>query len=200
MSRRLAALLAGALTVAGCTIGEQDGADRIDPAELQELAGPATDSPGATVEPNRATLYFVHGDMLRRAVVDTGAARGALLQLLRRLEQPPPAALADEGVRTALPPGLIAGVDRRIDGITVDLSSVLNDVDPEIQQPMFGQLVLTLTDLPPPLPVIERVRFTLDGVPQSVPLRDNTLSEPGAFVTREDYELLLRDDDERPPA
>ena len=58
---------------------------------------------------------------------------------------------------------------------------------------MIGQIVLSLTDWPG----IDRVDFTLDGEPMQVFLEDNTLSQPGAAVGRDDYAVLLAGDPAR---
>ena len=105
------------------------------------------------------------------------------------LEDGPPADLAAAGVRTALAPDLISGVALwGTDGATVTLDAErFAGIDDADQQLMVGQIVLSLADQPN----IERVDFTLDGEPLQVFLRDNTLSEPGAAVGRDDYAVLL---------
>ena len=92
-------------------------------------------------------------------------------------------------MRTALAPGLISGVALwGTDGATVTLDAErFAGIDDADQQLMVGQIVLSLADQPD----IERVDFTLDGEPLQVFLRDNTLSEPGAAVGRDDYAVLL---------
>ncbi len=94
-------------------------------------------------------------------------------------------------MRTALAPGLISGVARwGTDGARVTFDAGLFDsVDDADQLLMVGQIVLTLTDQAG----IDEVNFTLDGEPIRVFRGDNTLSEPGEAVGRDDYELLLAD-------
>jgi hypothetical protein len=144
-----------------------------------------------------ATMYFIEGDSVVPVAVEVPAL--GVRAYLAALEAGPPAGALDDGVRTALTPGLITAVDLGVDSITVDLDGErFATVDTQDQQFLIAQIVLSLTDLPDysdgdaeDLPTITRVRFTLDGVPLQVFGRDNTLTEPGQYVTRDDYGHLL---------
>ncbi len=135
-------------------------------------------------------LYFIEGSQLRAVDVEAPADTSVRGQL-SLLEEGPPSEFAEAGVRTALVPGLITGVARwGSDGARVTLDSdVFGGVDDADQRLMVGQIVLTLADQPD----IDQVDFTLGGEPMQVFDRENTLSEPGEAVGRDDYEMLLVD-------
>jgi hypothetical protein len=194
---------------AACRIGGSDHVEEVDADLLSGLDEPTPETsappgsdpvtstlPGSTttVATDTVKLFFIEGSQL--VAVDVETPRGTSLRgRLRLLEEGPPAERAQAGVRTALTPGLISGFARRgTDGATVTLDSeAFAGVDNADQQLMIGQIVLTLTGWPR----IERVDFTLDGEPMQVFLEDNTLSQPGAAVGRDDYAVLLAGDPSR---
>jgi spore germination protein GerM len=204
MRRRLAiTCLVPIVLTAACRIG---GSERVEEVDADLLSGldepsPATSTPSesdpttsaipgptTTVATETVTLYFIEGSQLVAVRVETPegtSTRGRL----RLLEEGPPAERAEAGVRTALTPGLISGfASWGSDGATVTLDSEqFAGVENADQQLMIGQIVLSLTGWPG----IERVDFTLDGEPMQVFLEDNTLSQPGAAVGRDDYAVLL---------
>lgn len=210
MKRRVAiACLVPIVLTTACRIG---GSDRVEEVDADLLSGldeptpetstpsgsdPATSAmpgPTTTVATETVTLYFIEGSQLVAVDVETPEGTSTRGQL-RLLEDGPPAERAEAGVRTALTPGLVSGFAHRgSDGATVTLDSErFAGVDNSDQQLMIGQIVLSLTDWPG----IDRVDFTLDGEPMQVFLEDNTLSQPGAAVGRDDYAVLLAGDPSR---
>lgn len=196
-----AAGLLAALALVGCGIGDQHGVERIGPDALGGLDLTVPAAPTSTIAAGlvAATMYYIEGDTLVPVTVDVPVL--SVRAYLAALEAGPPQAALDRGVRSAIPPGLVSSVHVSLDTITVDLDGeLLGTVDAEDQQNLLAQIVLSLTDLPDhpgtddDLPTIRQVRFTLDGMPLQVLRRDNTLTEPGAPVTRQDYEQLLAPD------
>jgi Sporulation and spore germination len=207
MNRQLALLcIAVVALTAACRIGGSDQVEEVDADLLGGLNEPTaeTSTPDGSDPPSTSTpagttttvptetirLYFIEGSQLR--AVDVEIPVGTSLRgQLSVLEEGPPADYADAGVRTALVPGLISGVARSgVDGARVTLdSNLFAGIDGADQRLMIGQIVLSLTDRSD----FDRVSFTLDGEPLEVFLRDNTLSQPGEAVGRDDYAVLLTD-------
>jgi spore germination protein GerM len=163
-------------------------------SDLTTTTQPATTT---TTETEPMQAYFIQGSGL--VEVSVPVPEGARLRRrLHVLEEDLPDAYAEQGVRTALPSGLITGLELwQDDGITIHLDGeVFAAVDTEDHQLMIGQIVLTLTDQPG----IDQVDFTLDGEPLAVYLRDNQLGEPGEAASEDDYEMLLEDETERTAA
>jgi hypothetical protein len=203
--RRLGTVAGVVLTVAaaGCGIGGSDRVEEVDAGLLGGLNEPtstttappssepstssSTPGPTTTVEMERIRLYFIQGSQL--VYYDAEVPDDAELRRRIDLLEEVPAALAEAGVRTALPPDLVTGVARwGSDGVTVHLDSdQFAEIEDSDQRLMVGQLVLTLTDQPR----IDRVDFTRDRAPLPVFLRDNTLGRPGQPVRRGDYDVLL---------
>lgn len=157
-------------------------------SDLTTTTQPATTT---TVDTEPMPAYFIQGSGLVELSVPVPEG-ASLRQRLRILEDGPPDEYAEQGVRTALPAGLITGLRKwQQSGITVHLDGdVFAGIDTEDHQLMIGQVVLTLTEQPG----IDLVDFTLEGEPLAVYLRDNQLGEPGEAVTEDDYELLLEDE------
>ena len=158
----------------------------VDSSNVTTTMAPPT-SPTTPTE--TVMLFFVEGSRLVGVDVEVPAP-AELRRQLDALGAGPPPDDFEAGVRTAVPAGLVRGVERWPNGITVDLNSEpFNGVESENQRTMLAQIVLTLTAQPD----IDQVLFTMDGEPLGVYRRDNVLSEPGEPVTREDYEELLTD-------
>lgn len=168
------------------------------PESSPENSAGSVPRPGSTRPTNAATtttteaavaasLYFVDG--ARLAPVDVMVPEGASLRrLLRALEEDLPPEARAAGIRSVIPPGAVAGLQRRSAEVTVDLDAeAFAGVAVADQALMVGQIVLTLTDRSG----ISSVRFTLDGQPLRVFRRGNVLGDPGQAVTRHDYESLL---------
>lgn len=212
MRRAVAALVSISLAaLASCGISEQDSVERINPAQLEGLGtSPVSEPPPSTMAPESTTtiaspppptrpstttlpsvvvpLYFVDGDQIIRITrgVNGDASLKAIVEMLAAPPEQP-------ATRSAVSAGLVASLYRRGEGETVDLDGeLLNGIDPRDQPLMFAQIVLTLTDgdLPQRYGEFSQVRFTVDGAPLSV-MHGDTLSEPGAWVTRNDYDNLL---------
>jgi hypothetical protein len=149
--------------------------------------------PATTVSSEPLSLYFIDGSRLVRIPVDVPEST-SLRGQLRQLEEGPPADLAEQGVRTAVPPDLVRGLEISNDYVTVNLDEALfSGIEDLDQRLIIGQIVLTLTyDLG-----FENVRFTLDGEPLRVFREDGTLGEPGETVGWNDYAGLTDDAAER---
>ena len=193
--------------LAGCGIGAQDSADRINPAQLGALGttpdsepSPSTMAPAptttlpqpiattsTTLPDVRVRLYYVDGDRIEE-VTRTLPGGTSVRAILGLLTQPP----EGPNLRTTITPDLVGPLYRRGSLETVDLDSeVFNAVDPLEQPLLFAQLVLTLTALPEQYSEVDSVQFTLDGAPLRAMRGDNTLAELGAAVTAGDYHSLL---------
>lgn len=146
--------------------------------------------PTSSTDPTREVmLYFVDGSQLVAVDVDVPAS-DALRRQLDALGLGPPAEDFEHGLRTAVPAGLIIGLEIRGDRVTVNFDGeIVNRVEAPDQLHMVAQIVLTLTgDMG-----YDEVRFTTDGEPMRVFRDDNSLSEPGQMLTRDDYAALLVD-------
>jgi len=167
----------------------EPSASTIDPVGGDQSTS-STPGSTSTVATETISLYFIEGSQLRSVEVDV-PVDASLRGRIGLLEDGPTDEAAEAGLRTALQPGLISGVALwGTDGATVKMDSAMfARIDDADQRLMIGQIVLTLDDQPD----IDQVRFTVDGEPQAVFLRDNTLSEPGEAVGRSAYEVLLAD-------
>ncbi|CAN5506588.1 hypothetical protein BH24ACT5_BH24ACT5_26060 [soil metagenome] len=168
---------ATATVVASCGIGDTSSVEEIDRADLAQLdpepettvsaadtaPGSSPDNftgsaprPGSTRPTNPAftttevtvtvSLYFVDG--ARLAPVGVVVPEGASLRrLLRALEEDLPPEARAAGIRSVIPPGAVAGLQRRGAEVTVDLDAeTFAGVPVADQALMVGQIVLTLTD------------------------------------------------------
>lgn len=208
--------------LAGCSVGEQDGVTRIDQADLGGLdqtvpeltaaaestptvpsASPTSvrpvSTPPATTAPQQtvsSTMYFISGEGLVAVAMELPpSAAQSVRSYLDALASGPPASAVEAGIRSAIPVDLVRSIQIRSDGITIDLDGDLfSAVDTQDQQLLIGQIVLSITDLPDAggLGPFNRVRFTLDDAPLPVLRRDNSRTEPGEYVTADDYTQLLR--------
>jgi spore germination protein GerM len=190
MPKRALLVLAVLTTVAtGCGIPTQNGARRIDaadvPFELLEPSNVGSELPATTSIAPSATqvVYLVSGDRLVAAPRPAGATdAAALLQLLL---DGPSAQETDDGTRTALvPPENVLSVETQGNLATVDLAPTFADTPAAEQRLALAQLAFTLTELPG----IVEVAFTLAGQPTSVPRGDGTTAD--GPVRRTDYIAL----------
>jgi hypothetical protein len=204
VKRRLVVIcLAATSLTAACSIGGGDQVEEVDADLLGGLNEPTAETstpdgtdpttsttPGSTtsVATELVRVYFIEGSQLVSVDIEVPQST-SLRGKLRLLEEGPPDEYSEDGVRTALAPNLISGVALGgTDGARVTFDSELfAGVDDADQRLMVGQIVLTLTDQPG----IDQVDFSLDGEPLAVFDRNNTLSEPGEAVGRDDYEVLL---------
>lgn len=162
--------------------------NQVDSVVRPGSIGPTLPAATTTTEVTVAVaLYFVDGATLAPVEV-TVPENASLRRLLQALEDDlPPEAIA-AGIRSAIPAGAVARLQRRGDEVTVDLDAeAFARVAVADQALMVGQIVLTLTDRTD----ISSVRFTLGGQPLRVFRRGNVLGDPGQAVTRGDYESLL---------
>ncbi len=115
--------------------------------------------------------------------------------VINQLVEPPPE-LAGFNLRTAVRPGLIAGVDVERGIATVELSQdVLDRMTSAAQRRAIAQIVLTLTSfVTSNQGAIGGVRFIVDDEPISVFLpAQNGNSEPGEIVAFDDFVVLVVD-------
>lgn len=133
----------------------------------QATTGPATTSPGP-------------------AAVGDEEATALTTVLLRRLAGGPAPAQRDQGLSTALGPGVPVVLVDVVDG-TARVTLRQPDRDPPADRlPLaIGQVVLTVTSAPG----VARVQLLRDGEPTAVPLPDGARSD--APVTAADYAVLL---------
>lgn len=162
------------------TAGDTGSTDRVRETPRPTSAAAATDD---------VELYFIDGSRLVPIEI-TLVSPVSPRQRLEALASGPDADDAEAGIRTAVPPDLVKGL--RISGgeVTVDLDvAVLNTVESPDQLQMVAQIVLTLTG---PMG-FDAVRFTVGEQPAIVFRGDNSLSEAGESMARDDYDELLAD-------
>jgi spore germination protein GerM len=172
--RGTVALLAAAL-VTGCGVRAQGTAEAV-----------ATGAPSVTQSGNgdqsagpRLTVFLVRDAALtpveRRIDVATPATA------LDQVVEGPTRAEAGDGIRTALAPEIVGVEDVLPNGTTtVSVTRGFTGITGGNQLLAVAQVVWTLTDLP----TVERVRFTVEGLPVEVPT-DAGLS--GGPVSRDDF-------------
>lgn len=198
-----AAALMPLLVVPGCGLPTDDSYRPIEAADLPfGLADTTTTSTTTTTLPPATTttvlpttttapttepvnVYFVTGNFLR-PVVRQSSQPVTPLQALSLLQSEPPSS----GLRTSIPAGALVAVTVARGKATVDLAPVALEV-PQGQEQwfQFGQIVLSLTDLPG----VGQVEFRVpgaDGVPVVIQVPKGT-GELAPLVTREDYVNLL---------
>ncbi len=216
LARRALVALAGlfmATVAAACGIDAQESAQPINPnalGGLDQTVPPATDLPGQPTAPSTTTanvpasttpdslvstgtktttMYFIQGPGLVGVPVDVPVGLG-LSGVLARLATPP-ADEAEAGIRSAIPEGLILDVTMRDDRATIDFDPTLfQGVSNQDRPLLIGQVVLTVSDW-----CCKNVRFTLAGEALQVLRRNNSLTNPGEYVTAQDYEQLVVPED-----
>lgn len=148
----------------------------------------STSSSSSTVATVPIELYFVDGTRLDAVVVPLIGAPSATRVMAALDEGPPPGGIG-VGLRSFVPRGLVT-IARESDAgfATVDLAvGPYEDIDARDFRLAIAQIVLTLTRRPG----IGQVQFTLDDEPLAVPGKEGAQTEPGALVSRVDYESLL---------
>lgn len=162
------------------------------PYGLLEPAGSApsvsTDTLPATDESPAVSVFLVDNDGYLVEVRRPVAAEPGVEQAVESLLAPVTDAERDAGLATAV--ASTTGLRRviRPDGslVTIDLSSGVDDVSPDIVQVALAQLVYTVTAVPG----VDRVLFQVDGQAREVPTgQGQSTAEP---LSRLDYRQLLR--------
>ena len=164
------------------------------PYGLLEPAGSAPSSstdtlPAAATEQSpTVSVFLVDNDGYLVEVRRPVAAEPAVEQAVESLLAPVTEAERDAGLATAV--ASTTGLRRVIgpDGglVTIDLSSGVDDVAPDIVQVALAQLVYTVTAVPG----VDRVLFQVDGQAREVPTgQGQSTAEP---LSRLDYRQLLR--------
>jgi hypothetical protein len=207
---RLAALGAASVAAIGlgaCGVSPQSSPRNIGPVQfgLNETSTttttttttvPITAPPSTTTPPpstaklDLVRVYFIRAGRL--VGVNRGLPHGTPLVAVAGLLQAPPT-LAEQklGLRTALKPGTVKSVTVKGGTATIDVNPIFYEQlpTPVEQELQAAQLVMTLTDRGPG---IGRVRFTVAGLPRSVPLADGSNPAAADFsVSRDDYRSIL---------
>lgn len=208
----VAALVVAAPLLAGCGISDQPAAVHIDFDEfavissVPEITTPGPHETAATTVPDDVEppelaefpLYFATGTGLTAVSVEL-PADPSLLEVADALVAGPPAD-ATGGQRSLVQAGLVRSLTLRDNRLTIDLAgSVFERVDSLEQRQLIGQLVLTFAGHPG-IDGITQWLFTIDQRPLRVIRRDGTLSQPGVPVGRDDYDVLVDADGQRPSA
>ncbi|MEZ5203015.1 MAG: GerMN domain-containing protein [Acidimicrobiales bacterium] len=165
----VAAIVALLAALAGCGIGAEPEANRIDPTNVPFGlldAGPTT----TLVDQGQdATIYLVASDRLvpiGRTVPD-GSTLADLVELVVAGPTSTERAL---GATTAVPAGTVASVTQDDDLAEVELTTAFGEVRSEDQLLAIGQIVYTLTEAPG----VTSVQFSLAGDPIGIPAADGT--------------------------
>ncbi|MGI9052056.1 MAG: GerMN domain-containing protein [Ilumatobacteraceae bacterium] len=150
----------------------------------------STSAPSTTIATEPIELYFVSGNQLE-PVTRSLSRDPSANRVMALLEEGPPPGEPGVGLRSFVDSGLITAVREPGAGFaTVDLAGEpFDDIEGRDQRLAIGQIVLTLTRRPG----IGQVQFSLAGEPLAVPGADGVQTEPGAQVSRVDYEDLLGD-------
>ena len=153
------------------------------------MVNPTEEASTTTIATEPVQLYFLDGSRLVDISINL-AGDPSVSRVIAALEAGPPTDEVGIGLQTLLPPRLITSVAESGSGFaTVDLAAgpFEDGIQPRDQRLAIAQIVLTLTRRPG----IGQVQFTLDGEPLAVPGLDNVQTEPGALVSRVDYQSLL---------
>lgn len=168
-----------------CGVPTTDGVQAL-PAELVELAS-ANQPEMSLVAPTQSTdLAWVHGRRLRlspRAVSASDTATQAAAALAAAIAGPTAAEVA-RGLSTEVPPDLEASLVVEGGSATIELPAPTTIISSNVTV-ATAQLALAVLLVPG----IERVTFTVGGVPAEVPLADGTV-ESGP-LTLADFTPLL---------
>lgn len=196
--RLRAALVAGALVLAGCGVPVSASPDPIDPSSVPfGLSDPASSSPSASPSPTTAVnaphVYLVASAQPTKQLVRRSRSgqlpsdpTAALALVLGDLAQGPNADDRAAGLTTAVPPGAVLTV-AKLDGgtVTIDLSGDFAN-PPVAEQPQFaGQIVLTATSVPG----VRQVLLTSGGQQLQLPVADGSIT--GLPLTASDYGSML---------
>ncbi|WP_164704593.1 GerMN domain-containing protein [Blastococcus litoris] len=170
----LAALVVASL-LAGCGVAAQDVPEPV-PTEAPAATRPGT---GDQVSGPHLTVFLVRGAALAPVQRRIHAATPATA--LEQVAEGPTRAEAAGGIRTALPPELV-GVEEVLPtgSVTVSVTRGFTGITGGNQLLAVAQVVWTLTDLP----AVDRVRFTVEGVPVEVPTDAGLSAGP---VDRDDF-------------
>ncbi len=171
-------LLALVLALAGCGIPTDD-----EPRPLADDTTTTPADPQPEAGDTTATVYLVNPDQLleprERALEGEESPESVLSALL--LSTTPEEQAAD--LQSLVPPltTVVDVVDEGDGTLAVDLSAEWGTLAAPNDLLAYGQVVLTLTEMPG----VERVRFLVEGDPVDAPPTAN--QEPSATVTAEDY-------------
>jgi spore germination protein GerM len=183
--RALAGVIAAALVLAGCGVPLQD-----DPAPIEPQAIPSRlQSPGVPTADSSAALTTVQVHFVRKnrlvSLAREVSSADRLDGVIRALTAGPTALEQDDGITSALPPGITLTV-AVVQGTTVglELSGETDARSPTENVLAVGQIVLSVTALQS----VDEVTFWRDGSPVEALLADGMLTtEP---LTAADYEAL----------
>lgn len=153
---------------------------------VEPLSTTTTIAPVPTTNPTEpATLYFVAGQQLTSAV--QFLPRPVQVQVALAALQAGPDNVV--GLRTAIPKGSKLKPTKYRGVWTIDLNPNFfpSMNDPADERLAIGQIVETLAGVSG----VGLIRFTIKDEPISVPLGNGVLSEPGAPLATEDYDILL---------
>jgi spore germination protein GerM len=185
--RLVAAALVASLTLAlaACGNGEQAHPVKLDKDKVPFglLQGPTSTITTTTVPLTKFpfVVYFEGRDGIVPAIRITDTAPDPTT-VLEALAKGPSTEEAEVRMRTALPKLALGRVGKVVNHtVTVDLMAPFTQVIGTEQAIALAQIVLTLTLLRG----VNKVRFTLDGEPVSVPRGNGTLTR--GPVTRADY-------------
>ena len=153
---------------------------------VEPLSTTTTIAPVPTTNPTEpATLYFVAGQQLTSAV--QFLPRPVQVQVALAALQAGPDNVV--GLRTAIAKGSTLRPTKYRGVWTIDLNPDFFSrmSDPADERLAIGQIVETLAGLKG----VGLIRFTINDEPIAVPLGNGVLSEPGAQLATEDYDILL---------
>lgn len=183
--RALAGLIAGALVLAGCGVPLQGEPAPIEPQTIpSRFQSPGVPTAGPSAARISVRVNFVRKDRivtLAREVSSVDRLNG----VIQALTAGPTASEQDDGITTALPPGItLTVVVVRGTSVGLELSGE-TDIRTATENVLaVAQIVLSVTALQ----TVDEVTFWRDGAPVEALLADGALTtEP---LTAADYEDL----------
>jgi spore germination protein GerM len=182
--RALAGVIAAALVLVGCGVPLQDAPTPIEPQAIPSRLQSPVPTAGPSARRITVRVNFVRKDRLvtlAREVSSTDRLDG----VIQALTAGPTSSEQDDGITTALPPGItVTVVVVQGTSVGLELSGETDDRSPTENVLAVGQIVLSVTSLP----AVDQVTFWRDGVPVEALLADGALTTKP--LTSADYEAL----------
>jgi spore germination protein GerM len=165
------------------------------PPSTSESATTSTsvaESTTSTIPSEPVTVYYPSGRQLAPAELQL-APNPSLYQVMALILKGPPEGELYVGMRSILPDDAEINVEN-VEGVAVvDFpAGLFDDMPPNDQRLVFGQIVLTMTSQRG----VGQVRFRQAGADMSVYLGNAGTTEAGQLVTKQDYTALV---DNPPP-
>lgn len=184
--RRVASALLVLAVTAGCAVGAEDDAHRVDlTVAAGVLDGPAAATGEHGADTVALSVYLVRDNRLVHVTREAPPAESQVAAVVTAAVTGPSAAEASAGMWSAIPPATSVRAVQVSNGLArIDLSSDLAAIGGRDEILAVAQIVLSVTSLPE----ADSVTFLLEGAATSVPRPDGVLAA-GPFTAGDYVEL-----------